>query len=149
MPSGGEQVFRRRWEDVQVGSSLSSHCKGSGLRWAQLPWMGATVVPVGVALGRWDPSTRNPEARGLPCLPQSVAALAGGHSNHGVGHHRAHGTDGRAGPPLQVREPGPGGAHLASLHLFFRLRLGWADAPDTPGSQGPWTPPRVGGGLTG
>lgn len=61
----------------RLGPALGSHCKGSCLGEGPVAWTGTTVVLVGVALGRKDPSGREPEAGGLPWIPPSVDALAG------------------------------------------------------------------------
>lgn len=56
----------------RLGPALGSHCNGSCLGGCPNAWMGATVMPVEVALGRKDPSGREPEAGGLPWMPPLV-----------------------------------------------------------------------------
>lgn len=77
MLSVGDQVCGRDGKMSRLGPALGSHCKGSCLGGGPVAWMGSTVVPVGVALGRKDPSGMEPEAGGLAWMPPLVLPWLG------------------------------------------------------------------------
>lgn len=69
----------------RLGPTLGSHCKDFCLGGSPIAWMGTTVVPVGVAVGRKDPSGRVAEAGSLPWIPPLVLPWLGVQSVLAIG----------------------------------------------------------------